>query len=111
MPQINRRRLNGRTAGGSSPTSLFQCTEPQLVAANGPGEIKEYFIPNPFKEDTWVTSIEIRPGNPSVVHHAIVQVPDATQSRAVSFLTAANGAAVNQVSFSTSQGIGSYSDL
>ena len=76
MPQINRRRLNGRTAGGSSPTSLFQCTEPQLVAARGPGEIKQYFIPNPFKEDTWVSSIEIRPGDPSVVHHVIVQVPE-----------------------------------
>ena len=33
-------------------------------------------IPNPFKQDTWVTSIEIRPGDPSVVHHVIVQIPE-----------------------------------
>jgi hypothetical protein len=26
-------------------------------------------IPSPFKEDTWVTSVEILPGQPSVVHH------------------------------------------
>jgi hypothetical protein len=68
-------------------------TEPQLVAANGPGEIKEYLIPNPFKEDTWVTSIEIRPGNPSVVHHAIVQVPDAAQGKAFRVVSSLNGAA------------------
>src|SRR5262252_4860731 len=52
--------------------------EPYLVAARGPGEIKQFTIPNPFKEDTWVTSIEIRPGDPSVVHHVIVQIPDKT---------------------------------
>jgi hypothetical protein len=46
------------------------------VAAKGTGEVREFFIPNPFKEDTWVSSIEIRPGDPSVVHHVIVQVPD-----------------------------------
>jgi hypothetical protein len=48
----------------------------QLVADKGPGEVMEYFIENPFKEDTWVSSIEIRPGNPSVVHHVIVQIPE-----------------------------------
>jgi hypothetical protein len=45
------------------------------VPAKGPGEIREFTVPSPFKEDTWVTSIEIRPGDPSVVHHAIVRVP------------------------------------
>jgi hypothetical protein len=54
----------------------------QPIVANGPGEIMEYFVPSPFKEDTWVSSIEIRPGDPSVVHHVIVQVPEA-QSRIV----------------------------
>jgi len=44
------------------------------IGAKGEGEIKEFFIPNPFKEDTWVSSIEIRPGDPSVVHHVILQV-------------------------------------
>ncbi len=35
-------------------------------------------IPSPFKEDTWVSAIEIRPGDPSVVHHVILQIPDRT---------------------------------
>ena len=55
----------------------------QPIVANGAGEIMEYIVPSPFKEDTWVSSIEIKPGDPSVVHHVIVQVPEATQIRAV----------------------------
>ncbi len=93
------------------PDVVVSMAEAQLVAANGPGEIKEYFIANPFKEDTWVTSIEIRPGNPSVVHHAIVQVPDATQGKlAVRVATAPNGAAnvpVTQQIATLSQGVDS----
>ena len=50
--------------------------EPYYVPASGAGEIHEFTIPNPFKQDTWVTSIEIRPSNPSVVHHVIVKIPD-----------------------------------
>src|SRR5262249_26357685 len=46
--------------------------------AKGAGEIQQFMVPNPFKEDTWVTSIEIRPGDPSVVHHVIVQIPEQT---------------------------------
>jgi len=102
------------------PDVVVSMTEPQLVAANGPGEIKEYFIPNPFKEDTWVSSIEIRPGNPSVVHHAIVQVPDTVQGNRVVRVLAAPGGGVNAEvttqSFITTfnafgaQGSGSYND-
>jgi len=113
------------------PDVVVSMAEAQLVAANGPGEVKEYFIPNPFKEDTWVTSIEIRPGNPSVVHHAIVQVPDATaQNRIVRLVATPTAAAANaqgvpadaaamekvlleRINFTQSfggQGIGSYSD-
>jgi hypothetical protein len=58
------------------PDVIVSMAEPYHVDANGAGEIKEFFVPNPLKEDTWVTSIEIRPSNPSVVHHVIVQVPE-----------------------------------
>jgi hypothetical protein len=33
-------------------------------------ELTEITVPNCFKKDTWVTAIEILPGNRSVVHHA-----------------------------------------
>src|SRR5262249_17980035 len=58
------------------PDVVVSMSEPYYVQAKGAGEIKEFFVPSPFKEDTWVTSIEIRPGDPSVVHHVIVQVPE-----------------------------------
>ena len=112
------------------PDVVVSMTEPQLVAANGPGEIKQYVIPNPFTEDTWVTSIEIRPGNPSVVHHAIVQVFEPTEIRAVKVAAPQNVATTAQVALQgvatplqnfvnefvvvtgfVGQGSGSYSDI
>lgn len=48
------------------------------VPAKGSGEIKSFLVPNPFTQDTWVSSIEIRPTNPSVVHHVMLQVPEDT---------------------------------
>lgn len=61
------------------PDVVVSMPQPYRVAANGVGEVKEFFVPNPFKEDTWVSAMEIRPGDPSVVHHVIVQVPEQTQ--------------------------------
>jgi hypothetical protein len=58
------------------PDIVVSIPEPYYVHAKGAGEIKEFLVPSPFKEDTWVTSIEIRPSDPSVVHHVIVQVPE-----------------------------------
>jgi len=65
------------------PDVVVSMPEAYHVAAKGTGEIKEFFIPSPFTEDTWVTSIEIRPGDPSVVHHVIVQVPEQATKKAV----------------------------
>src|SRR5213593_353888 len=42
---------------------------PYPVPARGVKEWEQLAIPAPFKEDTWVTSVEILPGQPSVVHH------------------------------------------
>jgi hypothetical protein len=58
------------------PDVVVSMREPYYIPATGAGEIKEFFVPNPFSKDTWVTSIEVRPGNPSVVHHVIVQIPE-----------------------------------
>src|SRR5207249_4319167 len=60
------------------PGVVISMREPFNVPAKGIGQIESFMIPNPFKEDTWVTSIEIRPGDPSVVHHVIVQIPEPT---------------------------------
>jgi hypothetical protein len=39
------------------------------VPATGIREWERMAFPAPFKEDTWVTSVEILPGAPAVVHH------------------------------------------
>ena len=39
------------------------------VPPTGVLEWENLALPAPFKEDTWVTSVEILPGEPSVVHH------------------------------------------
>jgi len=58
------------------PDVIISIPEAHPVPAKGNGEIKAFLIPNPFSQDTWVRSIEVRPGNPSVVHHVMVQVPE-----------------------------------
>jgi hypothetical protein len=58
------------------PDVVVSMPQPFRVSAKGEGEIQQFVITSPFKEDTWVSAIEIRPGNASVVHHAIFQVLD-----------------------------------
>src|SRR5262249_24314738 len=58
------------------PDVIVSTPEPYYVPAAGAGEIHEFSVPNPFKQDTWVKAIEIRPGNRSVVHHVIVKIPE-----------------------------------
>lgn len=58
------------------PDVILSVPEAHNVPAKGGGEIKSFVVSNPFKEDTWVTSIEIRPSEPSVVHHVMLQVQE-----------------------------------
>jgi hypothetical protein len=58
------------------PDVVVSMPQPWRVAARGVGEVRQFTIPSPFKEDTWVSAIEIRPGDASVVHHVILQVLD-----------------------------------
>jgi hypothetical protein len=58
------------------PDVIVSIPEAHRVPAKGSGEIKAFTIPNPFPQDTWVSAIEVRPGNASVVHHVMVQVPE-----------------------------------
>jgi len=67
------------------PDVVISMPQEYRIGAKGEGEIKEFFIQSPFKEDTWVSSIEIRPGNPAIVHHAIVQVVDMKKDPVAAF--------------------------
>src|SRR5438093_4607431 len=62
----------------TKPDVIISIPEPRPIAAKGSGEIRSFLVPNPFRQDTWVSSIEIHPTEPSVVHHVMVQVPEDT---------------------------------
>jgi hypothetical protein len=67
-------QLKWKDGWRTQPDVIVSMNQPYVIPARGNGEIKQFVIPNPFKEDTWVSSIEIRPGNASVVHHVLLQV-------------------------------------
>jgi hypothetical protein len=67
------------------PDVILSIPEAHSVPAKGSGEIKAFLVDNPFQQDTWVQSIEVRPGNPSVVHHVMVQVPEDTPAPSFSW--------------------------
>ena len=49
---------------------------PYTVPAHTKNDVIEWMwvvVPNPFKEDTWVTSMEVRPSEPSVTHHLCIR--------------------------------------
>lgn len=63
---------------------------PFSVPAEGVVEY-QYFVVNPeFKTDRWISAVDVRPGNRSVVHHSIVFIrpPDGTAPAGVGWLGA-----------------------
>lgn len=52
------------------------------VPAEGELPMQNFYVPVPFKEERWVEAVELRPGNPAVVHHSIanvVNLPEGTK--------------------------------
>ena len=63
---------------------------PYVIPAEGTVDY-QYFVVDPgLKEDAWISEAQVVPGNPGVVHHAIVFIrpPDGVDFRGVSWLTA-----------------------
>jgi hypothetical protein len=56
------------------PDVVISMPEPFPIPANGVVELTSFTIPTGFTRDTWITSIEIRPGNRSVVHHVSMAI-------------------------------------
>lgn len=52
------------------------------VPAEGELPMQNFYAPLPFNEERWVEKVELRPGNPAVVHHSIanvVKLPEGTK--------------------------------
>ncbi len=61
-----------------TPDKLLTMASAQEIPPEGVVEYQLISVPSGLHEDTWLRAIEIRPGNPEVVHHALVfiQYPD-----------------------------------
>ncbi len=54
------------------PDVVFEMPEEYNVPASGTIDYQYFPVPTKFAEDRWVEAVEVRPGDRSVVHHAIV---------------------------------------
>jgi len=55
-----------------NPDLVLQMPHPFPIPAKGDVDYQYVVIPTGFTEDRWVQMAELRPGNPAVVHHAVV---------------------------------------
>jgi hypothetical protein len=59
------------------PDLVIQMSEPYPLPADGPDVYRNFVIPIPTMRQRFVKGVELRPGNPRVVHHAFLRI-DAT---------------------------------
>jgi len=55
-----------------TPDAIFSMQEDYPVPADGTIAYQYMQVPTGLTEDKWIQAIEVRPGNPAVVHHVIV---------------------------------------
>ncbi|MEX2316534.1 MAG: redoxin domain-containing protein [Pirellulales bacterium] len=55
-----------------TPDVVHRMPRPFTVPAKGVVPYQYFYLDTKFEEDVWIRGAEIRPGNPSVVHHAFV---------------------------------------
>ena len=54
---------------------------PYVLPADGPDVFRNLVMPLPVGETRWVKTVELRPGDPRFVHHAIMAIDDTSSSR------------------------------
>lgn len=71
------------------PNLVIAMEEPYTVPADAgrDGVPYQYFkVPTGFTEDTWISAMEVKPGNRAVVHHSIVYVAPPGSKRREEFI-------------------------
>ena len=58
----------------SQPDAVIEMPQAFHVPASGAVEYQYFIVPTGFKEERWVQSVEVRPSERSVVHHAVVYI-------------------------------------
>ncbi len=81
------------------------------VPAEGELPMQNFYVPVPFNEEKWVEKVELRPGNPAVVHHSIanvVNLPEGT--KIVDGKAVRDGAAVSRLNNQSARDTGGLSE-
>ncbi len=63
------------------PDMVVTIEEPFAVPARGADVFRNLVLPIPVSTPRWVKAVELRPGDPRVVHHAVMQVDRSRASR------------------------------
>jgi tetratricopeptide (TPR) repeat protein len=63
------------------PDMIVTVQTPFTVPAEGVDVFRNFVLPIPVSTRRWVKAVELRPGNPRVVHHAVMQVDRSRSSR------------------------------
>jgi tetratricopeptide (TPR) repeat protein len=61
------------------PDLVVSLPGPYVLKASGPDELRNFVVPIPTSERRFVRGVELRPGNPAVLHHATMRI-DRTQA-------------------------------
>jgi hypothetical protein len=70
---------NGWLAG--EPDQIFKMTQAYSVPSEGPDQFRCFVIPLNADQDEYVKKVEFRPGNPKIVHHAILFLDTGGEAR------------------------------
>jgi mono/diheme cytochrome c family protein len=63
------------------PDLVVTMPQPYTLAADGNDVYRNFVIPNVVSQDRYVAAVEMRPGNPRVVHHAFIYMDPTTDAR------------------------------
>src|SRR6185295_9589539 len=82
------------------PDAIFSMTEDYPIPAQGEINYQYFEVPTTFTEDKWIQAMEVRAGDPAVLHHVLVYArapqpaaPPAAPAAAPAASTAAPAAA------------------
>ena len=68
------------------PDLVIQMDESFILGADGTEVFRNFVLPIPVTSRKWVTTVELRPGNPQVVHHAVMRTDETRSSQIQSAL-------------------------
>lgn len=66
-----------------TPDLVLKPSEEYTVAGDGPDEFRVFVIPSGLTEGRWISAVDFRPGNPTVVHHILGAIDVTGRARAM----------------------------